>query len=576
MANRIELARTLDDVGQRGSYLAAVDYPILESLGKLTCGTDFQFYGNTQEIVVPTEIDACLLGLLLVFIPTATIFNEEFRGKVEGFLQRSGLDKIQEGGGFFERLQEGFNRLQNDEVIKTSSESPIAGIGYNSVYYDKPVQNPNQGYKYQQPQKSYPNIPIVGNLKLVNNQKQQPVNNYQAPIPDFRPVTSAYPVLPVNSYQPQVNNYPTIRGNDQAPGAIYQAIEDIYQSPSNTFQAPFRKQQVQHNNSPIQGNLYQSYPAPTYQPQRPSYLTNAAYQEPGNRYSLIGIQSPSNPGASGASFQTSPSQTSLYNQVPMHTFNQQANNPVPFSSLSNGFINNGVYHRPTNGLTQHKKIAISDILKKPIETPMRLISGFMQKMKQVGSNMKSRNSFAKPIPVPSTTQIPITAQPEDYKTNFDEVNSIKSELYDLADISEKELLAYSRVQAMLSKFEQEQAEKEEEKAPQRIIGAIPAPLENPFDSIINNSNRRSDAFRIGNRRSSYEMERTELLKQPTVIQFEFPNIFNVREEFKPSTNVNDPNKLYLVKKLEKSDLSDEELVDYLRVQQLLNRISRKL
>ena len=44
------ISRTVEDVGQRGSYLAAVDYPILQSLGKLTCGTDFTFYGNIQEI----------------------------------------------------------------------------------------------------------------------------------------------------------------------------------------------------------------------------------------------------------------------------------------------------------------------------------------------------------------------------------------------------------------------------------------------------------------------------------------------------------------------------------------------
>ena len=50
LQNSMKLTRTLEDVGQRGSYLAAVNYPILESLGKLTCGTDFQFYGNIQEI----------------------------------------------------------------------------------------------------------------------------------------------------------------------------------------------------------------------------------------------------------------------------------------------------------------------------------------------------------------------------------------------------------------------------------------------------------------------------------------------------------------------------------------------
>ena len=44
------VSRTVEDVGQRGSYLAAVDYPILQSLGKLTCGTDFTLYRNIQEI----------------------------------------------------------------------------------------------------------------------------------------------------------------------------------------------------------------------------------------------------------------------------------------------------------------------------------------------------------------------------------------------------------------------------------------------------------------------------------------------------------------------------------------------
>ena len=44
------ISRTVEDVGQRGSYLASVDYPILQSLGKLTCEADFTFYGNIQEI----------------------------------------------------------------------------------------------------------------------------------------------------------------------------------------------------------------------------------------------------------------------------------------------------------------------------------------------------------------------------------------------------------------------------------------------------------------------------------------------------------------------------------------------
>ena len=46
------------------------------------------------------------------------------------------------------------------------------------------------------------------------------------------------------------------------------------------------------------------------------------------------------------------------------------------------------------------------------------------------------------------------AHPEDYLTNFEEIGSIKNDLFDLAEISERELLAYSRVQAMLRIFEQ--------------------------------------------------------------------------------------------------------------------------
>ena len=44
------IPRTVTDVGQRGSYQAAVDYPILQSLGKLACGTDLSWYGNIQEL----------------------------------------------------------------------------------------------------------------------------------------------------------------------------------------------------------------------------------------------------------------------------------------------------------------------------------------------------------------------------------------------------------------------------------------------------------------------------------------------------------------------------------------------
>ena len=77
---------------------------------------------------MPTEIDTCLLGLLLVFLPSATIFTEEFRGRVDGFLQRTGLDKIQEGGGFFASFKKDsidfrmveFKNLQISEMSSTT------------------------------------------------------------------------------------------------------------------------------------------------------------------------------------------------------------------------------------------------------------------------------------------------------------------------------------------------------------------------------------------------------------------------------------------------------------------------
>ena len=158
------LSRTVEDVGQSGSYIAAVDYPVLQSLGKLTCGTDFSIYGNIQELVIPTEIDACLLGLLLVFLPGATIFNEEFRGRVDVFLQKTGLDKIQEGGGFFERLQEGFNRLQSGQVSESLVASPDTGYGFQNE-----VINSNPAYPV-----------ISSNLAPVGNFYQPSGTKYQA------------------------------------------------------------------------------------------------------------------------------------------------------------------------------------------------------------------------------------------------------------------------------------------------------------------------------------------------------------------------------------------------------------
>ena len=166
-------------------------------------------------------------------------------------------------------------------------------------------------------------------------------------------------------------------------------------------------------------------------------------------------------------------------------------------------------------------------------------------------------------------------------TNFEEFNSVKNDLFDLAEISEKELLAYSRVQAMLRKFEQEQLEKEETKVQEQILVAKPAPLANPFDSMIENSNRRSDEYDIGDRRASDDMDEAGYSIQLTVIKPEFPNIFNLRKEMENDFPTNDfketnDKKLYLVERLEKSDLTDDELVGYLKVQQLLDRIARKL
>ena len=71
--------------------------------------------------------------------------------RVDGFLQQTGLDKIQEGGGFFERLQEGFNRLQSGNV----PESPYIGNAYKDIQ----IENENTDV-YQTPQNIYPIQPI--------------------------------------------------------------------------------------------------------------------------------------------------------------------------------------------------------------------------------------------------------------------------------------------------------------------------------------------------------------------------------------------------------------------------------
>ena len=94
---------------------------------------------------------------MLVFLPSATIFNKEFRGRVDGFLKRTGLDKIQEGGGFFERLQEGFNRLQNGR----GQESPDIGNEFNDINIETEIID-----IYQTPQNIYPVHPISTNLAL--------------------------------------------------------------------------------------------------------------------------------------------------------------------------------------------------------------------------------------------------------------------------------------------------------------------------------------------------------------------------------------------------------------------------
>jgi hypothetical protein len=67
----------------------------------------------------------------------------------------------------------------------------------------------------------------------------------------------------------------------------------------------------------------------------------------------------------------------------------------------------------------------------------------------------------------------------------------------------------------------------------------------------------------------------------TNINQEFPNIFNLREEFETdlhsgSSKEMNYKKLYWFDRLEKSDLTDDELIGYLTVQPVLYRIARKV
>ena len=197
------------------------------------------FDAHTFLLVIPTDIDACLLGLLLVFLPSATIFNEEFRGKVDGFLQRTGLDKFQEGGGFFERLQEGFNRLQNGNV----PESSYIGNRYKEMEIENEITD-----IYQTPQNVYPAQQISTNL-----------------LPDG----NLYQHLNI---QPQANNHPGVVTTYQEPTPFpnYQGNPN-YQEPSHDlfqfqgqYQIPETKQGTINNVQPIAssyGALVNSYQA---------------------------------------------------------------------------------------------------------------------------------------------------------------------------------------------------------------------------------------------------------------------------------------------------------------------------
>jgi len=647
------IPRTVTDVGQRGSYQAAVDYPLLQSLGKLACGTDLSWYGNIQELVIPTEIDACLLGLILVFLPGATIFNEDFRGKVDTFLQRSGLDKIQEGGGFFERLQEGFNRLQNGK-IETSSIAP-PNSGYN-IHGLNDISDNNPTYSVQT---------INTNLALLNNNDNpletnyQPLGtnyqslgtNYQPPTTNHQTSGANYQHLETNynihqplgtSYQPLGTNYPPLRTNFQPLGTNQQILATNYQ-PSGSSYEPLgtnypletnyqpsgtnyqEYQTLEANNQPL-GTNYQPF-EPNYQPQEANYQPfGTNYQPQGANYQPFGTDLPQDIPLGYEPLGTTPNgnkylntwQTKGTNQFPNHnslptgtryqnppynhqppkavpeqvtghyklpgTSNQpprnryqplQTNiqapkllktktpslggiyqdpqaiyqhphpphipsyNPPPHQTTLDGYNSKQVPRQKTD---KQKKYSITDILSTSIAAPMSLISGFMSKMKSVGAKLKVKKQNKPKAVLPAQVVVVPTAQPGDYLTNFEEINTIKDDLFDLAEISEKELLAYSRVQAMLAKLEEEQKKKEEEKKNIPPVAAIPAPLENPFDSI----SRRNDILMGSDRRYDDDSEE------------------------------NDDKKAYLVARLEESDLTDDELMGYLKVQTILHRIGRKV
>ena len=62
---------------------------------------------------------------------------------------------------------------------------------------------------------------------------------------------------------------------------------------------------------------------------------------------------------------------------------------------------------------------------------------------------------------------------------------------------------------------------------------------------------------------------------------EFPNIFDLRDDFEDSFDKDEPKRKnwkesYMVQQLEKSDLTDDELIGYLTVKQLLDNIARKV
>ena len=168
--------------------------------------------------------------------------------RVDGFLQQTGLDKIQEGGGFFERLQEGFNRLQNGYVPK----SPDNGNGYKEIKIENEITD-----IYQTPQNVYPAQQIstilapVGNLyqhlniqPQANNlpgvvttyQEPQPFPNYQGnpnyqePSHDLFQFQGQYQIP--ETKQGAINNVQPITSSYGALVNSYQAIDTNYQTPT--------------------------------------------------------------------------------------------------------------------------------------------------------------------------------------------------------------------------------------------------------------------------------------------------------------------------------------------------------